>query len=163
MYSNKVWMLVKALDGIKSISSKWVYKRKRGVDGNVEMFKPRLVEKGFTQKEWNAYEETFSPVAMLKSIRILLAIVTHYDYEIWQMDIKTTFLNGQLDEDIYMMQPDSFIAESQSNMVCKLQRSIYRLKRESRSRTSGLMKRSNNMVLTKTLMNHVCIKSVVKI
>jgi hypothetical protein len=123
MYSNKVWMLIKAPDGIKSKGRKWVCKRKRGVDGNVEMFKARLVEKGFTQKEWIDYEETFLPVAMLKSIKIILAVVTRYDYEIWQMDVN-----------IYMMQPDGFIAESQSNMVCKLQRSIYGLKRESWSK-----------------------------
>jgi hypothetical protein len=133
MYSNNVWTLVKAPNGIKPIGCKWVYKRKRGVDGKVETFKARLVAKGFTQKEGIDYEETFSPVAMLKSIRILLAIAAHLDYEIWQMDVKTAFLNGQLDEDIYMMQPDGFIAESQGDMVCKLQRSIYGLKQASRS------------------------------
>jgi hypothetical protein len=75
----------------------------------VETFKARLVTKGFTQKEGIDYEETFLPVAMLKSIRILLSIAAYFDYEIWQMDVKTTFLNGNLDECIYMMQPDGFI------------------------------------------------------
>ena len=75
----------------------YLYKRKRGIDGKVETFKVRLVAKRYTQKEGIDYEETFSPVAMLKSIRILLSIATHYDYEIWQMDIKTAFLNGNLE------------------------------------------------------------------
>ena len=84
--------------------------------------------KKYTQKESIDYEETFSPVAMLKSIRILLSIATHYDYEIWQMDIKTTFLNGNLEEEIYIMQPEGFIAKNQKHMVRKLKMSIYGLK-----------------------------------
>ena len=105
MYSNQVWDLVKALNSIKPVCCKWVYKRKGGVDGKVETFKTRLVANGYTQKEGIDYEETFSPIAMLKSIRILLFIAAHYDYEIWQMDVKTAFLNGNLEEEIYMMQP----------------------------------------------------------
>ena len=89
--------------------------------------------KGYTQKEGFDYEETFSPVAMIKSIRILLSIVAHKDYEISQMDVKTTFLNGSLDETIYMVQPEGFIAKGQENKVCKLQKSIYGLKQASRS------------------------------
>ena len=77
-----------------------VYKRKRGIDGNVETFKARLVAKGYTKKKGIDYDETFSPVAMLKSIRILLSIAAHFDYEIWQMDVKTAFLNGNLEEEI---------------------------------------------------------------
>ena len=69
-------------DGVKSIGCKWVYKRKRGVDGKVETFKAQLVVKGYTQKEGFDYEETFSPVAMIKSIKILLSIAAHMDYEI---------------------------------------------------------------------------------
>ncbi|KAK9187230.1 hypothetical protein WN944_018622 [Citrus x changshan-huyou] len=109
MYSNKVWELVDAPNEVKPIGCKWIYKRKRGVDGRVEIFKARLVAEGFTQKEGINYEETFSPVAMLKSIRILLSIAAVLDYEIWQMDVKTAFLNRHLEENIYMQQPDGFI------------------------------------------------------
>ena len=98
MYSNQVWDLVKAPNDIKPVSCKWVYKRKRVIDGKVETFKVRLVAKGHTQKEGIDYEETFSLVAMLKSIRILLSITAHYDYEIWKMDVKTAFLNSNLEE-----------------------------------------------------------------
>nr|XP_009789396.1 PREDICTED: uncharacterized protein LOC104237026 [Nicotiana sylvestris] len=77
-----VWDLVEPTDGVIPIGCKWIYKKKRGVDGKVQTFKARLVVKGFTQKEGIDYEETFSPVAMLKSIRILLSIAAHYDYEI---------------------------------------------------------------------------------
>ena len=133
MYSNQVWDLVKTPNGIKPVGRKWVYKRKRGIDGKVETFKVRLVVKGYTQKEGIDYEETFSPVAMLKSIRILLSIAAHYDYEIWQMDVRTAFFNGNLEEEIYMMQSEGFIAKNQEHMVCKLKRSIYGLKQASRS------------------------------
>ena len=88
--------------------------------------------KGYTQKEGIDYDETFSPVAMLKSIKILLFIAAHYDYEIWQMDVKTAFLNGNLEEELYMMQLEGFIAKNQEHMVCKLNRSIYGLKQASR-------------------------------
>ena len=106
MYSNQVWTLAEAPNGIKPIGCKLVYKRKRGIDGKVETFKARLVAKSYTQKEGFDYEETFSPVAMIKSIRILLFIATHKVYEIWQMDVKTVFLNGSLVETIYMVQPE---------------------------------------------------------
>ena len=89
--------------------------------------------KGHTQKEGIDYEEIFSSVAMPKSIRILLSIAAHYDYEIWQMDVKTAFLNSNLDEGIYMMQLEGFIAKNQEHIVCKLKRSISGLKQTSRS------------------------------
>jgi hypothetical protein len=75
------------------------------------------VDKGYTQKEGINYKETFLPVAILKSICILLAIACHYDYEIWQMNVKTAFLNGYLGEDIYMAQPKGFIAKNQEHVV----------------------------------------------
>ena len=98
----------------------------------METYKARLVAKGYTQKVGINYEETFSTVAMLKSIRILLLIAAHYDYEIWQMDVKTAFLNGYIREEIYMDQL-CFISHGQESKVCKLMKSIYGLKQASRS------------------------------
>ena len=89
--------------------------------------------KSYSKKSGFDYEETFSLLAMIKSIRILLSIAAYYDYEIWKMDVKTAFLNGYLEENIYMIQPDGFIIEGQEHMVCKLHKSIYGLKQASRS------------------------------
>nr|GEZ17295.1 hypothetical protein [Tanacetum cinerariifolium] len=95
------------------------------MDGAVHTYKARLVAKGFTQTPWIDYEETFSPVADIRAIRILIAIATFYDYEIWQMDVKTVFLNGYLNEEVYMEQPEGFVNQKFPNRVCKLKRSIY--------------------------------------
>ena len=84
--------------------------------------------KGYSQRQGIDYDETFSPVVMIKSIRILLAIAAYYDYEIWQIDVKTAFLNDNLQEDVYMIQPKRFIFSQHQNKVCKLQRFIYELK-----------------------------------
>ncbi|KAK8696687.1 hypothetical protein V6N13_001819 [Hibiscus sabdariffa] len=102
MSNNQVWTLVEPPEGIKPIGCKWVFKKKTDMDGNVQTNKGRLVAKGFRQIHGIDYDETFSPVAMFKSIRILLAIAAFHDYEIWQMDVKTAFLNGKLEEDVYM-------------------------------------------------------------
>ncbi|THG28111.1 Ty1/Copia family ribonuclease HI, partial [Naasia lichenicola] len=93
----------------------------------------RLVAKGFTQVPGLHYDEIFAPVVMLRSIRIILAIAAFHDYEIWQMDVKTAFLNGYLEEELYMVQPEGFIDPKHPKKVCKLKRSIYGLKQASRS------------------------------
>nr|GFA76527.1 putative retrotransposon Ty1-copia subclass protein [Tanacetum cinerariifolium] len=84
---------------IVPIRSKWLFKKKTDMDGNVHIYKARIVTKGYTQTPWIGYEETFSPVADIRAIRILIAIAMYYDYEIWQMDVKTASLNGYLTEE----------------------------------------------------------------
>ena len=111
----------------------FIFKKKTNADGNVTVYKARLVAKGFRQVKGIDYDETFSPVAMLKSVRIMLAIAAFYDYEIWQMDVKSAFLNGFLEEELYMMQPEGFVVPKDANKMCKLQRSIYGLVQASRS------------------------------
>ena len=131
MYENKVWTLVDLPDDRQAIENKWIFKKKTDADGNVTVYKARLVAKGFRQVQGIDYDETFSPVAMLKSVLIMLAVAAFY--EIWQMDIKTTFLNGFIKEELYMMQPEGFVNPKGANKVCKLQRSIYGLVQASRS------------------------------
>ncbi|RVW73385.1 Retrovirus-related Pol polyprotein from transposon TNT 1-94 [Vitis vinifera] len=102
MQDNKVWELVPLPVGTKPIGCKWIFKTKRDSNGNVERYKARLVAKGFTQKEGIDFKETFSPVSTKDSFRIIMALVAHYDLELHQMDVKTAFLNGDIDETIYM-------------------------------------------------------------
>ncbi|OMO58188.1 Integrase, catalytic core [Corchorus capsularis] len=132
MKTNHVWDLVDLPPGRKTIGNKWVLKVKRMADGSIERYKARLVAKGYTQQEGVDYEETFSPVVRFASIRLILAIVANFDLELYQMDVKTAFLNGELDEEIYMDQPEGFVAKGQERKVCKLKRSIYGLKQSSR-------------------------------
>nr|GFB97658.1 putative retrotransposon Ty1-copia subclass protein [Tanacetum cinerariifolium] len=132
MKDNEVWVLVELPPNGKTVGSKWLFKKKTDMDGNVHIYKARLVAKGFTQTPGIDYEETFSPVADIRAIRIPIAIATYYDYEIWQMDIKTAFLNGYLNEEVYMEQPEGFVNPKYPNRVCKLKRSIYGLKQASR-------------------------------
>ena len=102
------------------------------MDGKVHTYKARLVAKGFSQTPGVDYDETFSPVAKIKSIRVLLAIAAFHDYEIWQMDVKTAFFNGKLVVDVYMSQLESFVNTEYPNRVCKLEKSIYGLKQPPR-------------------------------
>ena len=133
MYENQVWDLVDLPEGSRTVDCKWLYKVKNDMDGNPSIYKARLVARGFTQIYGVDFVETFSPVASVRSIRIVLAIAAYHDYEIWQMDVKTAFLNGFLEEVVYMTQPEGFLDPSNPNKVCKLKRSIYGLKQASRS------------------------------
>ena len=132
MKVNQVWSLVDLPSARKAIGNKWILKIKRKADSSIDRYKARLVAKGYTQQEGLDYEETFSPVVKFTSIRLIIAIVAYLDLELHQMDVKTAFLNGELEEEIYMEQPIGFIVKGQDQKVCKLHRSIYGLKQSSR-------------------------------
>jgi hypothetical protein len=102
MSTNKVWDLEEIPKGAKAVGCKWVYKTKYDSQGNIDKFKARLVANGYTQREGIDYNEIFSPVSCKDSFRIIMALVGHYDLELHQMDVKTAFLNGDLDETVYM-------------------------------------------------------------
>nr|GEW33240.1 hypothetical protein [Tanacetum cinerariifolium] len=109
MIENMVWVLVDLPPNCKTVGSKWIFKKKIDMDGIIHTYKARLVAKGYTQLYEVDYEETFSPITDIRAIRILISVAAFYDYEIWKMDVKTAFLNGYLDEDIYMVQLEGFI------------------------------------------------------
>ncbi|GKD22989.1 retrotransposon protein, putative, ty1-copia subclass [Tanacetum coccineum] len=116
---NQVWCLVDLPPNSQTVGSKWIFKKNTDMDGNVHTFKARLVAKGYTQTYDVEYGETFSPVADIKGIRILIPIASFYDYEIWQMDVKMAFLNVHLSEDVYMVQPEGFVDPKHSSREIK--------------------------------------------
>ena len=125
---NKTWILVDLPPGAKTIGCKWIFKRKFNPDGSIEKYKARLVAKGFTQKQNIDYFDTFAPVTRISSIRVLIALASIHKLFIHQMDVKTAFLNGDLEEEIYMEQPEGCVVSGQENKVCKLLKSLYGLK-----------------------------------
>ena len=128
--SNGTWEVVERPYGCKPVGCKWVFKKKVRPDGTFEKYKARLVAKGYTQKEGEDFFGTYSPIARLTTIRVLLSLASSHGLLIHQMDVKTTFLNGELEKEIYMDQPDGFISKGQEGMVCKLLKSLYDLKQE---------------------------------
>ena len=97
-------------------------------DGSIDKYNARIVVKGYRQKEGLDYFDTYSPVTRITSIRMLIAIAAINNLEIHQMDVKTAFLNGDLEEEIYMEQPEGFVAPGKEKKVCKLVKSLYGLK-----------------------------------
>ena len=132
--ANDTYELVPLPAGRRAIGSKWVYKVKRHADGTVDRFKARLVAKGYAQRYGIDFTETFAPVVRFSSLRAILALAASNDYEVHQMDVKTAFLNGDLDEDIYMHQPDGYrVSGGQEQHVWKLRKSLYGLKQAGRA------------------------------
>ncbi|KAD6118818.1 hypothetical protein E3N88_10089 [Mikania micrantha] len=125
---NHTWELVDLPPGCKPLGYRRIFKRKMKADGSIDKYKARLVIKGFRQKEGLDYFDTYSPVTRITSIRMVLAIAALRNLEVHQMDVKTAFLNGDLEEEIYMEQPVGFLAPGQAGKVCKLVKSLYGLK-----------------------------------
>jgi hypothetical protein len=125
---NGTWVLVQRPKNCKVVKCKWVYVIKPN-----GCYKARLVAKGFTQIEGIDFQETFSPVARYEAIRFLLAYTALEDWELEAMDIKTAFLYGELNEEIYMEQPEGFAKRGQENQVCRLKKAIYGLKQALRT------------------------------
>ena len=125
---NGTWELADLPKGKKPIGSKWIFKRKYHPDGSISAYKARLVAKGYRQREGIDYFDTYAPVARISSIKTLIAISALKGLYIHQMDVKTAFLNGYLNEDIYLEQPEGFVMPGQENKVCRLIKSLYGLK-----------------------------------
>ncbi|GJR97833.1 retrovirus-related pol polyprotein from transposon TNT 1-94 [Tanacetum coccineum] len=125
---NNTWELMDLPPGCKPLGYKWIFKKKMKADGTIDKYKARLVIKGYRQREGLDYFDTYSLVTRITSIRMILAIAALRNLEVHQMDVKTEFLNGDLEEEIYMNQPEGFLAPIQEGKVCRLVKSLNGLK-----------------------------------
>ena len=134
LLANGTWELVDLPPGRHTVGSKWVLKLKRNPDGSIERYKARLVAKGFSQRYGEDFHETYSPVASLPTIRVLLCLALQKGWYVDQFDVKTAYLNGILpsEETVYMTQPDGYVVPGQETKVCKLIKSLYGLKQAGR-------------------------------
>lgn len=130
LIDNRTWDLVDLPDGCRAINCKWVFKCKTDSNGNVARFKARVVAKGYSQREGIDYVQTFSPVVRYPSIRLLMSIAVKFGWSIEQMDVVTAFLHGDIEETIYMKQPEEY--DDGSGRVCRLRKALYGLKQASR-------------------------------
>jgi len=132
LHEDETFELVKLPKGKKALKNKWVFRIKQEEHSSQPRFKARLVVKGFNQRKGIDFDEIFSPVVKMTSIQTVLGMAASFNLEIEQMDVKTAFLHGDLEEEIYMEQPEGFIEKGKENYVCKLKKSLYGLKQASR-------------------------------
>lgn len=130
---NQTWELVKAPKEKKPIGVKWVYKTKLNAQGEVEKHKARLVVKGYKQKYGVDYKEVFAPVARLETIRLILSLAAQNKWQVHQMDVKSAFLNGELQEEVYIDQPPGYVKKNEENKVYRLKKALYGLKQAPRA------------------------------
>jgi hypothetical protein len=129
---NETWSLSYLPPGRTCIKSRWIFKIKPGAHGSDNRYKARLVAKGFSQRPGIDFEETFSPVIKHDTLRVVLSLVAAHDLEMSQLDVKTAFLYGELDEEIYLQQPEGYVVAGKEGSVCRLHKCIYGLKQASR-------------------------------
>ena len=131
LHKNNTWDMVDLPPGQSVVGCRWVYKIKTKADGSIERYKAHLVAKGFTQEYGIDYEETVAPVARLTSVRCLIAVAAVRRWPLYQMDVKNSFLTGDLHEEVYMRPPPGY--PHSSSQVCRLRRALYGLKQAPRA------------------------------
>ena len=147
LHDNDVWDLVELPKDQNVVGSKWVFKLKRNEDSSVERCKARHVAQGYSQEKGLNYDETFSPIVRSESFRSVIVLASK---NVHQLDVTTAFLNGELEEEVYVKQPEGFVVEGQEYLVYKLKRSLYGLKQSSRCWNQTLHTQLMEMVFKQT-------------
>ena len=130
---NATWSLVTRPPGKTIVGCHWVYTMKYLPNGSIVHLKARLIAKGYSQTYGVDYAKTFSPVAKISSVQILISLAANLGWQLFQLDVKNAFLNGDLKEEVYMEQPLGFVAQGESGKVCRLHKAIYCLKQSPRA------------------------------
>ncbi|XP_071683516.1 uncharacterized protein [Lolium perenne] len=130
---NKTWKLVPPRSGVNVVDCRWIYKIKQKADGSVDRYKARLVAKGFKQRFGIDYEDTFSPVVKIATVRLVLVVSVSRGWSLRQLDVKNAFLHGILEEEVYMRQPPGYEDRGKQNYICKLEKALYGLKQAPRA------------------------------
>nr|CAD1831090.1 unnamed protein product [Ananas comosus var. bracteatus] len=151
---NGTWEITKLPRDKKPVGCKWIFTVKYKANGNVDRYKARLVAKGFTQSHGVDYHETFAPVAKLNTIRVLLSLAANLDWKLHQLDVKNAFLNGDLEEEVYMEIPPGLESKYNVNKVCRLKKSLYGLKQSPRAWFERFMKALQRYGYTQCQSDH---------
>lgn len=152
--SNKTWELCALPEGKKTVGLKWIYKTKLNAEGQVLKLKARIVAKGYSQQQGIDYEEVFSPVARLETVRLVLAFAAQHGWEVHQFDVKSAFLNGEIREDVYVSQPEGYVEKGKEHLVCKLSKALYGLKQAPRAWYSKIDQYFREIGLRKSKSEH---------
>ena len=157
LVDNKTWELCELPAHKKCLGGRWVFALKKDENGEIVKYKTRYVAKGFNQMFGSDYLETFAPTAKLSSIRMLLALATHFHCEVFQFDVSLAYLNADLEEDVYVEQPAGFeIPGKGSKLICKLLKGLYGLKQAGRCWNRTLDKFLTEFGLTRSMIDSCC-------
>ncbi|WVZ92767.1 hypothetical protein U9M48_038809 [Paspalum notatum var. saurae] len=151
---NKTWSLVQLPKGHRAIGLKWVFKLKRDEHGEVIKHKARLVAKGYVQRQGIDFDEVFAPVARMETVRVILAVAAHHGWSVHHMDVKTAFLNGDLQEEVYVTQPPGFTAAGHEDKVLKLHKALYGLRQAPRAWNAKLDTNLHQLGFTRSKAEH---------
>jgi transposase InsO family protein len=158
IHDNNTWKLVDLPNGQKAIGLKWVYKIKKDAEGNLVKHKARLVAKGYVQEQGVDFEEVFAPVARMESVRLIIALAAQESWKLHHMDVKSAFLNGELEEEVYVRQPPGFVKRGEEHKVLKLHKALYGLRQAPRAWNIKLDRTLISLGFEKSPLEHAMYK-----
>ncbi|CAM8978529.1 unnamed protein product [Rhodiola kirilowii] len=157
IHSNKTWSLVDLPSGQRAIGLKWTFRVKKNLDGAVK-HKARLVAKGYVQRYSIDFDDVFAPVARMETVRLLIALAAQEGWRMHHMDVKTAFLNGELEDEVYVSQPRGFIEKESEHKVLKLHKALYGLRQAPRAWNTKLDRTLSSLGFERSPLEHAVYK-----